>query len=361
MIRRMPIPRQHPHIAVASLTVDLTASGNAPTEFRLLPLGRFKAADGSGRPAEVAEGWLLDSNGAAQIAALSVGRVSKRVIDYEHQTLRAAENGRPAPASGWFSRMEARADGLWAVDVEWTAQAAEMIAARQYRYVSPVFPYDKRTGAVLGIAHAALTNDPGLDGLTDLATMAALASLAHQFSTTPEEEMNVNLKALLAALGLPETATEAEALAALAAMKTNHQVELAALKSVAPDPAKFVEVATLTAVQGELSAARTELASLKAEKHTAEVDKVVTAALSAGKLTPATEAWARNLGKSDLAALNAYIEAAPVVAKPGETQTGGKEPAGGNGTTLTDTQLAVCKGMGVDPADFAKTLAVAAV
>ena len=344
----MPASRLNSHVAVAALAVDLAATGGAPKEFRLLPLGRFKSADGSGRPVGIPDGWLLDYNGARQLAALSVGRVSKRVIDFDHQTLRAADNGKPAPAAGWFSRLEARDDGLWAIDVEWTAQAAAMIDAKQYRYISPVFPYDKRTGAVLGIAHAALTNDPGLDGLTDLAAMAALA---HQFSTPPEEEPA--MKELLKALGLPETATEAEALAALAALKSNHTGALAALKAQAPDPARYVEVATLNGVRAELATASTELAALKAEKHAAEVDAVVTAALAAGKLTPAMEGWAKNLGKTDLVALNAFVESAPVVVKPGATQTDGKPAGDSKSHQHSDVDVAVMKALGLTADQFA--------
>lgn len=334
----MPNLRTSPHVAVAALAVDLTAAGNAaPKEFRLLPLGRFRSSDGSGRPLDVPGGWLLDSNGARQLAALSVGRASRRVIDFEHQTLRAADNGKPAPAAGWFSKLEARADGLWAVDVEWTAQAAQMIADKQYRYISPVFPYDKRTGAVLGIAHAALTNDPGLDGLTDLAAMHALVN---QFSTAEEPPM----KELLKALGLSENATEADALNALAV-----------LKSTPPDPASYIGVATLSAVRSELATATTELAALKAEKHAAAVAQVVTAALTAGKLTPAMEGWARNLGQSDLAALHAYVETAPVVVTPGNTQTGGQSPAGstGNASQPAGVDLAVMKALGLTAEQFA--------
>lgn len=334
--------------AIAALSVDLTAGGDgAPKAFRLLPYGRFKAADGSGRPAGIPEGWLLDRESAVAIAAAFSGRSDARVIDYEHQTLHAEANGKPAPAAGWIGRLEARDDGLYAVDVEWTAAAAEMIAARQYRYISPVFPYDKRTGRVLAVAHAALTNFAGLDGLTDLAALAARFSHVVQ----PEEEMP--MKALLAALGLPETATEAEALAALNALKTAQQGELAALRAASPDPAKYVEVATLTAVRGELATANTALAALKAEKHEAEVGKVVTAALAAGKLTPAMEGWAKNLGKADLAALNAFVETAPVVVKPGATQTSGQSKAGNGNSQLSDADMAVMKALGLTAEQFA--------
>lgn len=344
MMRFMPSTAA---FAVAALTIDLMAAGAAPPKaFRLLPGGRFKSADGSGRPVEVPDGWRLDQADAVAVAAAFNARTDARVIDYEHQTLHAEKNGQPAPAAAWMGAMEPRDDGLW-VSADWTERAATMIAAGEYRYISPVFTYDKRTGRVLAVLHAALTNYAGLDGLTDLAALVAKFSDVVQ----PPEEMP--MKALLAALGLPETATEAEALAALAGLKSAHQGELVALKGAAPDPAKYVEVATLRAVQGELSSTRTELAVLKAEKATAEVDRVVTAALAAGKLTPATEAWARKVGASDLAALTSYIEAAPVVVKPGATQSGGQPPAGSGGSQPTDADVAVMKALGLTAEQFA--------
>lgn len=333
-------------VAIAALSVDLTGSASPPTAFRLLPYGRFKAADGSGRPEGIPDGWLLEPSAAAALVAAFAARADARVIDYEHQTLHAETNGQPAPAAGWIGGLEARDDGLYAVNVEWTAAAAASIGAKQYRYISPVFSFDKRTGRVLAVAFAALTNYAGLDGLTDLAALAARLSPVVQ---PPEMLMHELLKAL----GLAVTATEAEAMAALAAIKSTHHGELAALKGAAPDPARFVEVATLTAVQGELSTVKGELATLKTEKSVTDVDRVVTAALTAGKLTPAMQSWARKLGASDMAALTAYIADAPVVAQPGATQTGGKPPVGsGAGASLTTEQLAVCKALGLSADQF---------
>lgn len=333
-------------VSIAALAAALPVGEGAPAapaEFRLLPLGRFRTADGSGRPEGVAAGWLLDAAAAQAVADEFNARADARVIDYEHQTLSAENNGQPAPAAGWIGRLEARADGLYAVGVEWTARAAAMIAAREYRYISPVFVSDKRSGRVLRVLHAALTNFAGLDGLTDLSALAARFFPAHQ-----EEPM----KDLLKALGLPETATEAEALAALAALKSAHQGELSALRAQAPDPAQYVSIATLTAVRGELAAAAAELAALKAKDRDAEVNKVVTEALAAGKLTPATEAWARDLGKSDLAKLTAYVAAAPVVVAPGQSQTGGQGPAG-QSHQHADVDLAVMKALGLTAEQFA--------
>jgi phage I-like protein len=111
-------------------------------------------------------------------------------------------------------------------------------------------------------------------------------------------------------------------------------------------------VATLSAVQGELSVARTELATLRAERLAAEVEGVVADALAAGKLTPATEGWAKALGAKDIAALKAFIEAAPVVVKPGDTQTGGKKPSATPGAALTGEQAALCAQLGITQEDF---------
>lgn len=333
----------------------------APDSFRLLPYGRFRSADGSGRPVDVPAGWFLDLPAAQRIVDAAQARAGQMVLDYEHQTLLAADNGQPAPAAGWVGRLEARADGLYAVDVTWTERAAAMIVAREYRYVSPVFQYDRPTGTVLSLAHVALTNDPGLDGLTDLAALkslgaaAAAALLPAPNVFTKEKPM----KELLTALGLTETATEAEALSALAALKNTHGTELAALKAAAPDPARFVATATLSAVQGQLAATNAELAALKAQVAEDEVDKVVSAALDAGQLIPATENWARELGKSDLAALKAFVAAAPVVVAPGQSQSGGAAGmgagAGATGTpgTATGEELAVMKALGLDAGQFA--------
>jgi phage I-like protein len=77
------------------------------------------------------------------LIAAADARQTPYVIDYEHQTLRSAKNGLPAPASGWFKKLEWREGvGLFAVDVEWTDAAAAAIDAGEYRFISPVFLYD---------------------------------------------------------------------------------------------------------------------------------------------------------------------------------------------------------------------------
>ena len=143
---------------------------------RILPAGAFQSKDG--RPASVTQGrishWRLDASNAAAVIAARRNGEQGFVIDYEHQTLNKATNGQPAPAAGWFKGLEWReGQGLFMVQIEWTERARAMISGSEYRYLSPVFGFDSQTGAVTYIHSVALTNDPALIGLADLAAATA--------------------------------------------------------------------------------------------------------------------------------------------------------------------------------------------
>lgn len=153
---------------------------------RILPAGLFRSHDG--RPREL-QGWRLDDRLAAPLISAKAHGSTDFLIDYEHQSMNSAQNGKPVPAAGWFKRLEWRTgDGLYMSDITWTERAKAMIAAMEYRHLSPVFEYDK-DGNVIRIISVALTNTPALTGLTDLA--AARAALSCQYSQhaamTPDE------------------------------------------------------------------------------------------------------------------------------------------------------------------------------
>ena len=345
--------------AVAALTVQISdRSGKC---IQLLPAGRFSSVDG--RPASIAacKDWMCGPDQGRAVAALAARQANPMVIDYEHQTINTAQNGQPAPAAGWFKDLEWRdGQGLFATDVEWTPAAATAIANGEYRYISPVFEFNAQTGEVQRMRMAALTNNPGLDGMQTVALSAF-------FPSTQEPQMNKLLQALLTALGLDAQASEdqavtalnsylakarsdADQVAALTAEKTNAALQIAALTAAAgkPDPAKFVPVNVVTDLQ-------TQIAALTAQVSGREVDEIVTAALSAGKLLPAQESWARDLGKSNLAQLRSFVESAPRIAALTATQTGGREPLGGAQPEVADaTLVAVCKQFGNKPADVLK-------
>ncbi len=169
-----------------------TTEINSPTRtFRLIPAGMFRANDG--RPNNI-EGWVLNKAAALKIIQAAQQRATDFVIDYEHQTLQSKNNGNPAPAAGWFKKLEWReGDGLYVVDARWTDIAGRMILAKEYRYISPVFTYDK-SGNVQGIHSAALTNTPALDGLTELIAARSLdngVQAARQFARNISEVANL--------------------------------------------------------------------------------------------------------------------------------------------------------------------------
>lgn len=337
--------------AVALLSSALTLQAGQPVQ--LTPAGEFAAWDG--RPGKGLTWKLSNADGRALCKRMNERhqRGPAFNFDYEHQTVLAEQNGQPAPAAGWSRSFEWRDDtGLFANPVEWTKRAAAHIESDEYRYISPALLYDTDTGCVFGVHNASLVNIPALDELPGV-----MARLSAQFSSssTPEQS-SMNLAQLLAALGLPATATEAEATSAIATLRQRADraddlnTQLVTLKAAPPDAAKFVAIDRFNAVS-------TELATLKAAHATAEVDKLIGDAKTAGKVvSEAIEATWRDVGKSDLALLKKLVDGTPAnPALAGQQQSGGKPPAGGSGADEPSGEaLAICKAMGMDAATFAK-------
>lgn len=364
----MPTKKHPPsRVAIAALSVALIGN-KAPSELRLIPAGMFRAVDG--RP-EGVEGWFLDDAHAAAIVATAAARVSDYVVDYQHQTLHAEKNGKPAPAAAWFKQLEWRpGDGLYVTDMRWTAAAAQFIEKEEYRYLSPVFAFCKKTGAVLGIRHAALINDPGIDGLTDLAALSASFSDPLTDQLSQEIVMDELLEQLRWLLNLPVGATAEETIAQLqklidqiksgqgetaaasfdlAAWMTSKHAEIAALQAKEDnqvDLTKYVPVEAYLEKEAEVVA-------LSAKQSISEVEQLVAAGRADGRIEPALEPWAKT---QSVAALSAYLEKKAPVVKIGTTQSGGDDPKGAAGS-LSEEQLAVCQQMGVAPDEYIKTLA----
>lgn len=371
-------------LAIAACSFVLDGSGPLGEDIgggrhlvQYTPAGKFLPADG--RPMDVAS-WYIDAAVATEVIGRYAARGQPTVIDYEHQTLHKEKNGQPAPAAGWLHGlrwMEGR--GLFG-EVEWTEDAKAQIEAKKYRYFSPVFEYDKTSGNVLAIHMGAVTNHPGLHGLEPLSLLAA-ATAAFLPASQEKSTMNPLLAAVLAAFGLPATTDEKGAIAALTAVGSIKDLQTkatageaatqvataactalslpadakpdavtAALTAVAagrPDPAKYVPMETVTAMQ-------TELAALTAKQLDADIDAAVKPALEDGRLLPTMETWARDLGKSDMTALTSFLAAAKPIAALTHTQTKGEPPAKtakGDAQVSAD-ELAVCTAMGITPEQY---------
>ncbi len=325
---------------LAALTLTLTQpaatclAAGTPTEVHLLPVGSFRSADG--RPSD-APAWQLDAAQAGVLISTAAARTNPYVLDYEHQTLHAAQNGQPAPAAGWFKQLEWRPDsGLYATDVQWTPRALAHLNAGEYRYLSTVFEYQPKTGRVLKLRHAALTNDPALDGL------AALAALKSELSLSlPGAELMP--PKILELLGLAPDADEAAVIAALTAL----------LEKAAAAETQMTALKTSHVPMTALHTLQAELAALKAEANQTAVEGLIGDAKADGRLLPALEPWARELGKTNLAALKNYLAAAVPLAALKGLQTGGLPPAGGGGEAeLPDP--AILRQLQLTPEQFAK-------
>lgn len=371
--------------AVALLTLALALQASA--DVHLLPVGEFVGRDG--RPGKGLTWKLSDQQGRTLAAKLTARHARVQFnLDYEHQSMLSEQNGQPAPASGWANAFEWRDGvGLFALAVQWTARAKEMIEAGEYKYISPVIVYDKETGEVFDVLNASLVNIPNLD-LSPVA-QERVARLNASFSTQPtEQSMNPVLAALLKALGLPETdATTAEqavsavatlkagaaelrkaagvaetvaaadAVTAVAALKAGADkvagltTEVAALKAGGaggnPDPTKYVALDKFTELHGEV-------AKLRAGSVDREVDELIAAARAEGKCSPVVEAVWKDIGKADIAKLRALIEKTPGnPALAGQTQTSGKAAAAVDPKAPgSPEELAMCKSMGLTLEQF---------
>lgn len=348
-------------LAACSFALPSALDDKNMTWLQVTPAGDFRPTDG--RVITVPH-WHIDAAVASKVIERFQAKATARVIDYEHQTLLKEENGQPAPAAGWFRALEWReGQGLFA-QVELTQRAADYIAQGEYRYFSPVFLYHPKTGDVLDIQMGALTNNPALDGMEAISLRAAAT-----FGLTHEEEPAVNplLTAVLAMLCLANSTTEEQAIAAL----TAHASDLAKLREAlgidqsatgpalvaactglkakaVPDPAKFVSVDVLTQVQGELAALTARLK----ERDDQDVNAQIDAALADGRLMAPMEAWARELGKTNRAALTSYLDAAAPFAALGGSQSGGKPGVPDSKTGLTAEEQAVCTAMGLSAEQF---------
>ncbi|MDO5623794.1 MAG: phage protease [Pseudomonadota bacterium] len=347
----------------AAVPTTPESAGAQRVLLQLMPAQDFGPNDG--RTLDV-PAWRMSADVAARVAA-AFDAAQPPVIDYEHQTLHKETNGQPAPAAGWMHALRwIDGRGLFA-EAELTARARELIAAGEYRYFSPVFEYSRATGEVQRILMGALTNHPAISGMQALDL--AVAATARFNPSQPETDVTL-LEKLLAALGLPADTTEDAALAACTARKAQADAALAALKldaaaapdavtaacaaqatpatPAAPDPAQYVPIAVVKELQ-------TNVAALTAAQAARAVDDQVVPALADGRLLPAQEAWARELGKSNLAALTAYLQTAQPIAALTATQTQGKAPGGDKPCTpaLSADELAVAAACGLTPEQYA--------
>jgi phage I-like protein len=352
------------------LGAELIAQDNGLVQ--LLPAGKFNAVDG--RPADVADKhWLMDKIAFESLKSNTPHQQGDLVIDYEHQTLKAKENGQPAIASGFFNVDDLvflENKGLF-IKPKWTEKAQAHLSAGEYKYISAVFGYDPNTGRPAYLHSAALVNRPGVDGMKPLTQLAADLYLNTNLSNNNQEDTAVNpiLLAILQALGINVDGDLPTETAALNALQTKVTTALAALQAEAGkvstlntqiaalsagqvDPSKYVPIEGLTQLQ-------TTVAALEAQINGGEVEKLVKQGIEDGRIIASMENWAKELGQQSIAQLQAYLDtSAPIAALSGKQTVDLTLDADGNKLTgvaaLSAEDKDAANLLGISHDDFAK-------
>lgn len=296
----------------APFSIALKSHGNT---IQIFPAGLFSSNDGTGRP-DGLDGWFIDAEIAAELNEKIKMRNIRLPIDYEHQSILSAFNGQPAPAAGWFKNLEWReGEGLFAVDVEWTDKAREMIKTGEYRYLSPVFAHHPETGAITNLLGAGITNTPGLDSIAPLSALKA-ESATHAAVKTTYPDPFVRLDAL---------------------MRENREIMVA-----------------LNAKADEAAKAQREVNEIRQKIRESDIEALIGGALNDARILPAHVEAARRLASTDFEALKSLLDRPPIFqALLGMQSSRMRDPGGTpNNSGLTTEERRICALTGRTPQQF---------
>jgi phage I-like protein len=337
---------------------DVAVGQKVPEWVELLPAGEFGGRDGRGP-------YRTDIPLVLKWFAAWGMPISG---DYEHQSLRSEENGLPAPATGWCHDLEERNGAVWG-RIDWTERAAAWIAAKEYLYISPVFDHWP-DGTVFRLIGWALTNQPNLfitaiarrqpgNGSALPASQSLSQSHHSQENAMPgpldQERASELLRGLIYRLSLPETSTPDEVLAAVTRVTDSlsaTQAAMATIRTALALPADATTEAVVSAAQSIHSrqpassnpgdfVPRTEfdrvshtLNQMQQAQQAERVDQAVTAAMTAGKVSPGLRDWATAYATRDLAGFNDFVAAAPAIVGDATTSSHarGTPPVGAGAT-----------------------------
>lgn len=157
-------------------------SPRAPTELKVWSLGVVDTLKGK---------FLFDRESLASVIKSAADYGNRYAFDYEH----AAATGRPGEgiSAGSFL-LEARSDGLYAIDIRWTQSAKTAIESKQWLYFSPWFEVDKNN-KIKALVNIALTNTPATKHMRTL-----VAASKVKLMDMTEDEKKALIDAYMAAL-----------------------------------------------------------------------------------------------------------------------------------------------------------------
>jgi len=331
------------------ILLDAGGAKAAPTELLIFPFGTIATLKGDFR-------FTRRSATAVQAQWARLGRDVG--FDYEHGLFDSKTPGKDRDAAGW-GKLEVRASGLWIVGIRWTATAAQKIVSLAFRYLSPAFKADPRTGEVLTFENCALTNYPA----TLRAAPLMLSHLLGMADTTQDTKHGALAKGLMrgcsAVLAAAQAAAESDNAElkkmgeALAGAMPEH---LATIKAAFPDMGEpdgdegeektkkmaavfdLVEKLTgvkdghagaLLALKAQADAKVTQASASEDTQRKALVDKLIK---ETRQVHPQDRATFETLSVADL---QAYGKSAPRIGPKGGAELEGAVELSGKPETLT--------------------------
>jgi phage I-like protein len=318
-----------------------------PASIELIPAGALI----QGR-----DGRKWKNGNPQKVVLASMSRLSKLVIDENQATDLSAPKGGASPAMGWMTNLRTGSGGSILADVEWTKRGEQAVLNKEYSFISPVFLHDDQ-GEISVVLRAALTNSPNLQ-------LPALNGEQSSPEGPEKNNMEVSMnKELCAALGLGETATEAEVLAAVKALNAARPGKAEDLRSKSTqtdktpvDLAAYAPRADLNAMETRAAAAEKQLAELNAAHLGQEAEAAVDEAIKNRKIPPASRAeyLAFCATKEGLETVRKITAAAPAIIGTEAQAPEGAPPAAGGGAALNAEETAIARAMGYSVEEFQK-------
>lgn len=225
------------------------------------------------------------------------------MLDADHES----ELSTNTQAQGWFTALRFNEKTRFIEGkLELNDLGKNSIENKHYKFYSPAFLHKAKR--ITQLTSVGLTNKPNLN-------VPALNNQQEQ-----------NMDEILKFLGLAETATPEEILAAIKALKETTKAEQPSLNA-------YVPKATFDETEKALNAVRAELNALKTAEHQNAVEVAINAAIKAKKIAPADKDYFKSqcATAEGLKAFNAFIEKkAPLIGDvdlPAAPNDEGEKPA----------------------------------
>jgi phage I-like protein len=316
-------------------------NGSLPSSLELIPAGALL----QGR-----DGRKWRKGDPQKLVRNSMARLPKLVIDENHATDLSAPKGGPSPAMGWMTNLRTGEGGSICADVEWTKRGSEAVLNKEYSFISPVFLHDDK-GEITVVLRAALTNSPNLP----LPALNSEQSSGEQPENI-DKEMRMDHKALCAALGLPETTSEAELQAFIKAFNAAGAGQARTQTDTSKvDPATYAPRADLYAMEARAPAAEKQLAELNAAGLLREAEAAIDEAIKNRKIVPASRAeyLALCTTREGLEKIKTAVSKNPAIINTETQAPEGAPPAAGT-IALNAEETSLAKAMGYTEEEYKK-------